>query len=227
MSAARFWRRLRGASHRGVDMAVPSVFLGTSYGGYAVLPESLSADAVVYSFGLGEDVSFDLELIARFGCTVHGFDPTPRAITWLESQALPSKLVIHPYGLADFDGVARFAPPADAAHVSHTMLGSPDSASIDQPVKRLPTIMGVLGHARVDLLKMDIEGAEYAVVRDLVSCGVRPRQLLVEFHHGRGGITPEHTDEALEALRGAGYQVFHARETGREFSLCAAALART
>ena len=32
--------------------------------------------------------------------------------------------------------------------------------------------MGELGHDRIDLLKMDIEGAEYEVIRDVVESGV-------------------------------------------------------
>lgn len=54
---------------------------GTSYGGY-VLPSnlSLSRDAVIYSFGAGEDLSFDVEIAKTTGAKVHIFDFTPRAI---------------------------------------------------------------------------------------------------------------------------------------------------
>jgi len=30
---------------------------------------------------------------------------------------------------------------------------------------------------------MDIEGAEYEVIDDLIASGIRPKQILVEFHH--------------------------------------------
>ena len=36
-------------------------------------------------------------------------------------------------------------------------------------VYRLPSIMRMLGHSQLDMLKMDIEGAEYGVIADLLS----------------------------------------------------------
>jgi hypothetical protein len=41
--------------------------------------------------------------------------------------------------------------------------------------------MQQLGDTAIDLLKMDIEGAEYAVIRDIVTMKLLPRVLLVEF----------------------------------------------
>ena len=55
-------------------------FLGSEYGGYCMCPENIDRDCVVYSFGIGEDISFDLALIQRFGLSVYAFDPTPRSI---------------------------------------------------------------------------------------------------------------------------------------------------
>ena len=212
------WRRLRGRPRQGVEIAVPSLYLGSSYGGYAVIPDLLSRESVVYSFGLGEDVSFDLAVIERFGCLVHGFDPTPRSIAWLNAQDLPKALVVHAHGLAAFDGVSSFAPPTNPAHVSYSVLDRPGQR-VELPVKRLSTIRRELGHERIDLLKMDIEGAEFDVIDDLTNDALLPRQILVEFHHGRGGVPVAVTERAIDRLREANYRVFHARSTGREFSL--------
>jgi len=44
--------------------------------GWAVWPGSIRRDSVVYSFGVGDSVGWDLEMIERFGATVHAFDPT-------------------------------------------------------------------------------------------------------------------------------------------------------
>src|SRR5688500_4785845 len=183
----RTWRRFRGRPGPGVEIDAESVFLGTSYGGYEILPAFVSRDSVVYSVGIGEDISFDLGLMERFGCAVHGFDPTPRSLRWLESQKLPESFHVHPYGLADFDGIARFAPPTNPAYVSHSALPGHDGERVELPVKRLVTAMRELGHERLDVLKLDIEGSEYGVLEDFLAAGPLPRQLLVEFNHGRGG----------------------------------------
>lgn len=218
-AAAGVYRRLRGRPRHGVELDAGWVFLGTEYGGYAVLPERLGPESIVYSVGLGEDISFDLSLIERFGCRVYGFDPTPRSIEWLASQALPDSFELHRYGLADFDGVARFAPPQNPAHVSHTLLETETAGAVEFPVKRLSTVLAELGHQRLDVLKLDIEGAEYGVLEEMFELGVFPGQLLVEFHHGMHGISLARTEMMLDRLLSAGYRVFEARDTGREFSL--------
>ena len=214
-------RRMRGRPRHGVQRALAASHLGSDYGGYALSLEALQPSSIVYSVGIGEDVSFDLALIERVGCTVHGFDPTPRSLAWVQAQALPETFVMHPWGLADHDGVARFLPPKNSAHVSHTLLDRADDARerIELPVRRLATVMRELGHGRIDVLKMDIEGAEYSVIDDLLAGQIRPRQLLLELHHQLPGIELARSERALDQLNSAGYRIFDIQPTGRELSL--------
>ena len=51
----------------------------------------------IYSFGIGEDISFDTELIGLYSCIVHGFDPTPRSINWIHFNTTPNKFIFHDY----------------------------------------------------------------------------------------------------------------------------------
>ncbi len=39
------------------------IFFGTEYGGYFICPDNISKASIVYSFGVGEDISFDKEVI--------------------------------------------------------------------------------------------------------------------------------------------------------------------
>ena len=82
--------------------------------------------------------------------------------------------------------------------------------------------MSALGHERLDLLKMDIEGAEYAVLDDMLQSGILPDQLLVEFHHGKrrkGRFPVRATRQRVDALISKGYKVFWASQSGRELAL--------
>lgn len=213
-------RRLAGKPRQGVEVELSSLRLGTEYGGYAVLSDRVGPDAIVYSLGLGEDISFDLELIERCGCKVFGFDPTPRSIAWVKAQNPPAQLQVRELGVAAYDGTASFAPPKNPEHISHTMsAGNGASGEVTFEVRKLSTLMRELGHQRLDLLKMDIEGAEYDVVDDLLASSLRPPQLMLEFHHGMYGIALSRTESTLEKLRAAGYRIFDAQSTGREFSL--------
>jgi FkbM family methyltransferase len=206
------------------DVYSASVRLGSAYGGWAIDPRGLNRSSVVYSFGVGEDISFDLELIERFGATVHAFDPTPRSIEWVAGQSLPVEFHFHPHGIASYDGTATFFPPENPAHVSHTMLDKPATAGrrVDLPVKRLDTIMRELGHDRLDILKMDIEGAEYAVVDDIVSMRVPISQLLVEYHHRFDGVGAGRTAQSIRRLQRAGYRLFNISESAEEYSFLGA-----
>lgn len=194
------------------------VLMGNKGARWAIHPTELSEKSVVYSFGVGEDISFDLELIRRFGVTVHAFDPTPRVVRWIRAQPVPEKFIFHEYGIADSDGSTRFFPPDDPSHVSHSMVHrNATVAGIEVPVYRLTTIMHMLGHDSIDVMKMDVEGCEYPVLRDLLSSQPSVRQLLVEFHHRWAEIGLEQTREAIRELNRAGYHIFAISPKGEDY----------
>jgi FkbM family methyltransferase len=217
--AKRAVRALRGQDlWQSAQTSCETVWLGNAGARWCVSPGNLSASSIVYSFGVGEDISFDLALMQRFGLRVHAFDPTPRSIEWLQTQTAPPEFVFHAYGVADFDGNCTFLPPENPAHVSHSIVARESSRpAIDVPVRRLGTIMKMLRHEHIDLLKMDIEGAEFDVLADMLAQGIQVKQLLVEFHHRWPHIGVEKTKQAIRALNGAGYRIFSVSPTGEEY----------
>lgn len=210
--------RAAGLSRR-VDFELPCQGLGSEYGRHAVCLERIRPGAVVYSFGLELDISFDLELIDRTGAMVFGFDPTPRSIAYVKQQALPVGFELREYGVGDHDGVVTFHAPENPEHISHSMVARKGAATHEFPIKRLSTIMREHGHRRLDVLKMDVEGAEYDVLDQLIAQKLDIDQLLIEFHHQLPGIPPARTARALQALRDGGWGVVHVAANLREFSL--------
>lgn len=220
-------RRLRWAARRaaGLDVRfdvqtrVPAERHGSDYGGWWVCPTGLSREAIVYSAGVGTDITFDRSLIAKYALAIHAFDPTPASLDFLRAQSLPAGFTSHPVGLASQDGEATFYAPSNPDHVSHSMVSPGASGrSIHVTVRRLGTIMRELGHRRIDVLKLDIEGAEYDVLDDVLASGLSVQQILVEFHHRLPGIGVERTRRAVNALNAAGYRIFHSSESGEEVS---------
>ncbi len=203
-----------------VARAVLSLGGTNGYGQWTVCPDALDEHSVVYSFGVGEDITFDLAIVEHFNLHLFAFDPTPRSITFIECQPLPPRMRFHPWGIADRDGTARFNPPENPEHVSHTLLDRPSTSehAIEVPVKRLAGIMGELGHDRVDILKMDIEGAEYDVIENIVTSGIWIGQILVEFHHRFPRRRPRATRRAIDRLNQAGYKIFNVSANREEFS---------
>jgi len=202
-----------------IDCQCKKERLGSKYCGWEVAADKVTKDSVVYSFGVGDDVSFDIELINRFGVVVHAFDPTPRSINWVRAWDFSDNFVFHEYGVADFDGEVSFNPPRNSKGISYTILDRPSTKknAIIVPVKKLATIMKELGHNTIAILKMDIEGAEYQVIEDMAASAIRPAQLLVEFHHRFSGVGLKKTKDAVKKLRKMGYGLFSVSSSGKEF----------
>ncbi|MGB2673193.1 MAG: FkbM family methyltransferase, partial [Candidatus Acidiferrum sp.] len=79
--------------------------------------------------------------------------------------------------------------------------------SVRLPVMRLSSAMQLLGHDRIDILKMDIEGAEYAVIEEIVCEKISIRQLLIEFHHRLSSLGTDKTRKALALLEERGMRI--------------------
>ncbi|AEI50298.1 FkbM family methyltransferase [Runella slithyformis] len=215
----REFNKWRGKAPRvKLQIKRPYVHLGSDYGGWSILKDTLNAQSVVFSFGIGTDISFDLALINEYGVTVNAFDPTPNVSAWLKQQQLPVQFHYFPYALSHKDEVLRFYTPDRLDYISHTIIDKGTDKYVEVQAKCLTTILKEHGHTQIDLLKMDIEGAEYKVIEDILQSKIKIKQLLVEFHHQMYGITTEQSEKAILALNQAGYQLFDISETGYEYS---------
>ena len=178
---------------------------GSKYGGWWVPAVDLKPGVVAYCAGAGEDITFDLALHA-VGCQVTTFDPTPRAIAYVEAAA-PSddRFRFVPVGWWSRQDTLRFYAPRDPAHVSHSALNLQATQDyFEAPVNTVAALMSELGDTRVDLIKMDIEGAEYEVIDSLLRDGPLPRTLCVEFDQPQ---PLRRTFKAVARLRAAGYDL--------------------
>jgi len=194
---------------------------GSEDAGYCLDESRVPANAVVYSLGIGEDISFDLALMARCGVHIEAFDPTPRVYGWLARQSLPSHFRFHPIGIAAHDGEEEFYLPPRPDWISHSVVPARQyaSASVRLPVTRLSTAMRRLGHRHIDVLKMDIEGAEYTVIEEIVRERIPVVQLLVEFHHRLSRIGTKKTRRALALLASCGMQISYVCPRKEVFTL--------
>jgi FkbM family methyltransferase len=155
---------------------------------------------------------------------VFAFDPTPNSIDLLDSSTLPERFHFYPWAVMAADGSLKFYPrlkkDGSKSDVMFTMIPEEETKGdvIEVPAFSLASITDKLGHDRIDLLKMDIEGAEYEVLEGLLRSPVLPTQLLVEFHHRFVEDGLARTYAIIQRLREIGYRIFAISEIGREIS---------
>lgn len=181
-----------------------TTFLGSSYGGWRVVSSLLSSRSICYCAGAGEDITFDTALLEGFNCQVVCIDPTPRAIQHVQSKSLPDNFFFEPVALWNKEEVLNLYAPRNPADVSHSALNLQGTThAIAVPAKSLSQLMREHGHAKVDLLKIDIEGAEHSVIENVLRAGIHPKQFCIEFDQP---VSPVQLAQTLLRLRRANYR---------------------
>ncbi len=228
----------RWLQSRVVPTSRPLTRLGTIYGGWHVVEDESLRGGVALLCGAGEDISFDLEMQSRFSCDIIIADPTPRAITHFDSLVNAAKnghtfvanncpTDAYEFGGVDFDRISfipsavwieetilRFWEPADPSHVSFSATNlQATKRSIEVPATTIEGLLKQSGNTGRDiaLLKLDVEGAEIPVLRQLLETGIRPHQILVEFDEvqwpTRTAISDLHN--IVSGLNREGYRLLH------------------
>lgn len=197
-------------------------FHGNDYCGWSIPRDFLRANSVVVDVGLGEDVSFSRALADTYGCRVHGFDPTPRAIAYMKSLDAAS-FDVHEFGVAGSTGTATFYLPNDESYVSGSLVRAEHvgNKSIDVRLLGMRDVLRTIGADHVDLLKVDIEGAEYDLIDspEFRECAPRIGLLCIEFHHRWRSYGPGATLKAVKTLRSLGFRcVWRSRSSNEEFT---------
>lgn len=211
------------AGRNGQSAVINLIKEGSEYGGWTYDPSYLNSTSVVYSVGIGEDTSWDEAIIEKHNLHVWGFDPTPKALRYVESRSELHTPNFHmiPEGLSTSKRVATFTMPANPDHVSmregtHGNMGE----EVDVNVNTLENWMKENDHTHLDLLKIDIEGSEYDVLEDWVSRNFFPMdQLLVEWHFRFFEDGKQRHNRLLEGLKSRGWQIAYTSPSGQEMTL--------
>jgi len=194
-------------------------WIGSKYGGFYVVKNLLTKDSIVYSFGVGEDISFDLALIEQYGLNIYAFDPTPLAIEFVKKKNLPAQFHFESIGISNKDETAKFYLSTDERDISGSIIDKNDNAEFIQvEMEKVSTIMEKQNHTQVDLLKMDIEGSEYTVLENMLEEKIFPKQILVEFHHRFHQIGLNQTKNIIPKLNNAGYKIVKISDMGLEYT---------
>ena len=201
------------------------------------IKSTLGPQSIVYSAGVGEDISFDILLNDAYKSKIVLIDPTPRAIQhYTEVQEYfetrnPSRFTgsIQPgylktiqaakpdfsafsyveKGLWDRSENLKFFKQENPSYVSQSVIpGLYGEDCTEVPVMSLKELMEERGDSQIDLLKLDIEGAEIRVLNHMLDSQIFPKYLCVVFDLKlKGGVSVGETEKLLERLKGASYKI--------------------
>jgi len=187
---------------------------------WTILPR-LDSQSFVVSGGAGNDISFEIDLIKRFGCCVALFDPSlPGKTTVARHPDVSGKLRFFEAGLAASTGINFLRPPTQDPSL-HSWVKADENTGEAMNFVTLSDVMRQFNKARIDLLKIDIEGYEYEVLEDLLMSSIPVTQICVEIHQEPQvpGRTRRDRWRMINALRRAGYALLHHKHWDHTFYL--------
>ncbi|MBM4105920.1 MAG: hypothetical protein FJ257_06445 [Phycisphaerae bacterium] len=158
------------------DGGIPTRRLGS-----ILWPDRLDpAASVIYSIGVGEEIEVERRLLELGARRLWLFDPTPRSVRFMASIGdHDGRLCFSPVGAWRQDALLDFHAPADPRHVSHTVLGPQGGdGGFRAEVRTLASLMRERGHEQLDVLKMNVEGAEDAILERAFADGITPGAII-------------------------------------------------
>ena len=188
----------------------------------------------MYSAGVGEDISFDLHLQSLYDCTILLIDPTIRAKihfqeilkyystnNWKFSGDIQkdykksikalnvdfSKIKYIPFGIWDSIDELKFFKQKKQKNVSQSLIKNMFSSDYDIiHTTTIKDLMAQENHHHIDLLKLDIEGAEVKVLNNMLDSEIYPTYLCIEFDLMlKGKDLGEETVKTISRLKNSGY----------------------
>lgn len=231
----KHWNRLkRSLGRRWREWRLPRGYerLGTRYGGWWLDTRRVGPQPLLIDCGLGEDISFPAAFLRRFaGARVIGIDPNPRSLAYCWANCPPGmEILANAFWITAGERIVFHLPrgqdelPKGADGVSGSIDASHEYVEGGERIETesvdLDTLLARAGRTECDVLKLDVEGAEYALLDALVASGrIRAAvQVLIEFHHGVTKHTAEDTRRVVDALAASGFRLMHTES--RNYIFC-------
>ena len=170
---------------------------------HTIHPRFLGPDSIVIDVGASNG-RFSRSMIDRFGCRCYAIDASPEACASIQPDKLLSTFNL---AICSNSGPVKFhvnENPEASSIVDQT--GSNIVKTFDVPGKHLEKFCTDLDLRVVDLLKLDIEGAEIGVIDSCSNDFLKNlQQITIEFHDFCGITHPSEVKRVIGRLKKIGF----------------------
>lgn len=182
--AGKAWYFLRSGNLRGLWFAARHRAMVAKWyrdGGETELRFNypLTRESTVFDVG-GYRGRFIEEIVARYDANAYVFEPVPEFCERLVKQFRANpKVKICDYGLSNVDSVSQMK----MANESSTIYMTGDTQAMVR-LRDIHTVVREIGINRIDLIKINIEGGEYVLLRRMLETGLVSicEDIQVQFH---------------------------------------------
>ena len=191
----------------GARLAVYEHFIEDAYH-LDELSAGLASDFVVLDVG-AQIGAFALAVTAAHpGARVHAYEASPTTAAWLtrnvEANGVSDRVHVHPVAIADHEGTLEFADLGEAS-VHNGITAPSGSTTITVPCTTMAQAFADAG-GRVDVLKMDAEGAEYSsILNSPPELWAEVQRVVMEYHPVPGyswsDLEKHFADAGLDVVR--------------------------
>lgn len=154
------------------------------YGNYQLDETKIPKNPLVYSGGVGKNITFDLSFYQKHKGTIRLFDPTKSSIEHMSKIKLPKNIKFYPYALFYKNTkVKLFLDPTNrikSASITNFFSFNKNSFFIARAYN-LETLKKRFNDKSIDILKLDIEGVAENLIINLLEKKSYPKQIISAF----------------------------------------------
>ncbi len=175
---------------------------------FLLLVEELFKGASGAALDIGANIGNHTLFLSRVFGEVHAFEPNPAMIARLDANIAAndaSHVRVHPFGLSDKNEFLHFAAATNKNAGSSRFVKNGANSMQKLEVKRGDDILKTLGIAKIDFIKIDVEGFEVPALNGLAET-IAAHQPAVAFEFHPKDFEPGYFENFRKAL--PGYEFF-------------------
>ena len=151
------------------------------YGNYKLLKKKIPKNPIVYSGGVGTNITFDLDIKKKSNAKVRLFDPTKNSINFMKKYKNYKNIFFYPIALYHKNKrVKIYYDPTNRVKSNsiNNFLQFNNKNFYFVDAKNLKTLIKKFKDKRIDILKLDIEGVAEDLLLHTLKNKIYPSQIV-------------------------------------------------